>query len=92
MVRVSMEEMKAGETKLMQALKGEEPLVGRSREELRELAARLEEPAYRGDQLYRAIYAERVTSIDAMTALPAEMRRRLAESTRMGLPEHVAGC
>ena len=80
-----MEEMKAGETKLMQALKGEEPLVGRSRGELRELAARLEEPAYRGDQLYRAIYAERVTSIDAMTALPAEMRR-LAESTRMGLP------
>lgn len=89
MVRVSMEETKAGETKLMQALKGEEPLVGRSREELRELAARLEEPAYRGDQLYRAIYAERVTSIDAMTALPAEMRRRLAESTRMGLPEIV---
>lgn len=88
MVRVSMEEMKAGETKLMQALKGEEPLVGRSRGELRELAARLEEPAYRGDQLYRAIYAERVTSIDAMTALPAEMRR-LAESTRMGLPEIV---
>lgn len=89
MVRASMERMKAGETKLMRVMRGEEPLIGKSREELRELAARLEEPAYRGDQLYRAIYAERVTKVDAMTALPAEMRRRLEESTRMGLPEIV---
>lgn len=85
----SMEEMKSAETKLMQALEGEESLVGKSREELRELAARLEEPAYRGDQLYRAIYPERVTSIDAITALPAGMRRRLGENTRMGSPEIV---
>ena len=73
----------------MQAQKGKESLVGKSRQELRELAARLEEPAYRGDQLYRAIYAERVASIDEVTVLPSEMRRRLAETTRMGLPEIV---
>lgn len=84
----SMEEMKSA-SKRVQAQTGEEPLVGKAREELRELAARLGEPAYRGDQLYRAIYAERVASIDGVTALPAEMRRRLAEATRMGLPEIV---
>ena len=85
----SMEEMTSGEKQLMQAQASEDPLVGQSREELREVAVRLGEPAYRGDQLYRAIYAERVANIDSVTVLPAEMRERLAATMRMGLPEVV---
>src|SRR5437763_4069975 len=35
-------------------------LLGRSREELRALCAEMGQPAYRGDQLYRALYADRI--------------------------------
>ena len=34
-------------------------LLGKSAEELRELLVSLGEPAYRGPQIYRAIYTER---------------------------------
>jgi 23S rRNA (adenine2503-C2)-methyltransferase len=83
-----MDEMKPA------ALKSPRPedrasLIGKSLEELRELAAQMGEPAYRGNQLYRALYAERQMKIDSMSVLPAEMRRRLAESSRVGLPEIV---
>ena len=47
------------------------------------------EPGYRGEQIYRALYAERQAQIEKMTALPAEMRRKLAENARVGLPEIV---
>ncbi len=38
-------------------------LLGKSVEELRALAASWGEPAYRGDQIYHALYAERRFSI-----------------------------
>ncbi|MGB6482807.1 MAG: radical SAM protein [Candidatus Acidiferrales bacterium] len=63
------------------------PLIGKSLDELRELAASLGEPSYRGAQIYRELYARRQTRIEKMTALPAEMRRRIAETARVGLPE-----
>ena len=62
-------------------------LIGKSLEELRELAAALGEPSYRGGQIYRELYARRQTRVAEMTALPAEMRRRLGETSRVGLPE-----
>src|SRR5215469_18537288 len=62
-------------------------LIGQSLEELRELAARMGEPSYRGGQIYRELYERRQTQIEKMTALPAEMRRKLAENTQVGLPE-----
>jgi 23S rRNA (adenine2503-C2)-methyltransferase len=64
-------------------------LIGQSLEELRELAARMGEPSYRGGQIYRELYERRQTQIEKMTALPAEMRRKLAENARVGLPEIV---
>ncbi len=64
-------------------------LIGKSLDELRGLAVSLGEPSYRGAQIYRELYARHQTRIENMTALPAEMRRRLEETSRVGLPEIV---
>ncbi len=61
-------------------------LLGKSVEELSELLVSLGEPAYRGPQIYRAIYTERRFDFAAMTNLPAALRARLAEETRITLP------
>jgi len=45
-------------------------LLGKSREELRRLSVDLGEPAYRGDQIYRALYAERNFELAAISSLP----------------------
>lgn len=65
------------------------PLVGQSLDELKELAASFGAPSYRAAQIYRALYAERVTQVERMTVLSAAMRRRLEETLRIGLPEIV---
>jgi 23S rRNA (adenine2503-C2)-methyltransferase len=64
-------------------------LLGKSVEELRELAARLGEPAYRGGQIYHALYAERRFDLAAMTNLPAALRERLAREAAIELPKVV---
>ena len=61
-------------------------LLGKSRDELREWLAGLGEPAYRGDQIYRALYQERNFEIAKMTALPAELRERLEHEATITLP------
>jgi 23S rRNA (adenine2503-C2)-methyltransferase len=61
-------------------------LLGKSREELRALCAEMGEPAYRGDQLYRALYAERVFDLARVTNLPAAFREKLAKETTVTLP------
>jgi 23S rRNA (adenine2503-C2)-methyltransferase len=61
-------------------------LLGKSAEELRELLVSLGEPAYRGPQIYRAIYAERRFDFAAMTNLPAALRARLAQEVGITLP------
>jgi 23S rRNA (adenine2503-C2)-methyltransferase len=61
-------------------------LLGKSREELREWLVGLREPAYRGDQIYRALYQERSFEIARMTTLPRELRGRLASEARITLP------
>lgn len=83
-----MKEMRAAATKL-QTINDGLPLIGKSLEELRELAVSLGEPSYRGAQIYRELYARRQAQIEKMTALPAEMRRKLTENARVGLPEIV---
>jgi 23S rRNA (adenine2503-C2)-methyltransferase len=62
-------------------------LLGKSQEELRAFCAALGEPAYRGAQLYHALYAERKFAFAAMTNLPAALRARLAEEARITLPQ-----
>src|SRR5260370_8223413 len=45
------------------------------------------EPAYRGSQLYKALYAERCFDFASMSSLPAALRQRLANDFRIGMPE-----
>src|SRR5215470_10470314 len=62
-------------------------LLGKSREELRAFCAALGEPAYRGGQIYHALYAERRFDFAGMTNLPAVLRERLAKEAQVTLPE-----
>jgi 23S rRNA (adenine2503-C2)-methyltransferase len=61
-------------------------LLGKSKDELTELCVSLGEPAYRGGQIYRALYTERKLDIAAMTNLPAALRERLAAEAKITLP------
>ena len=62
-------------------------LLGRSADELRAWMAELGEPAYRGAQLYHALYAERRRDFSSMTNIPAALRARLESESRIGLPQ-----
>ena len=62
-------------------------LLGKSAADLRALMAAFGEPAYRGTQLYKSIYAERRFDFAAMSDLPAALRERLAAAARIALPE-----
>lgn len=61
-------------------------LLGCTREELRRLAAEWGEPAYRGSQLYHALYAERRREFSVLSNLPRPLRARLSEQATVGLP------
>jgi len=61
-------------------------LLGQSAEELRALLAGWGEPAYRGAQIYHALYAEQRFDFSAMTNLPAALRERLAGEASVTLP------
>ena len=62
-------------------------LLGKSREELQAFCAELGEPAYRGGQIYHALYAERKFDFARMTNLPVSLRERLAKEARVTLTE-----
>ena len=62
-------------------------LLGKSKEELREFCVALGEPAFRGAQIYHALYAERKFDVAQITNLPAALRERLSEEARITLPE-----
>ena len=64
-------------------------LLGKSQEELREFAESLGEPAYRGSQIYHALYAEGRKNFSEMNTLPARLRERLAEVAAIHMPEIV---
>ena len=64
-------------------------LFGKSLPELTELASALGQKPYRARQLWDALYRQRVDAIDDITTFPAELRARLAEDHRIGLPEIV---
>jgi 23S rRNA (adenine2503-C2)-methyltransferase len=61
-------------------------LLGKSKDELREMCAAMGEPAYRGGQIYHALYAERKFALAEMTNLPAALRARLAAEATISLP------
>ena len=62
-------------------------LLGKSAEELRAFLQSLGEPAYRGSQIYHALYAERRFDLATMTNLPAALRERLACEAAIALPQ-----
>jgi len=62
-------------------------LLGKSKEELREFCVALGEPAFRGAQIYHALYAERKFDIAQITNLPVALRERLAKEARVTLPK-----
>jgi 23S rRNA (adenine2503-C2)-methyltransferase len=62
-------------------------LLGKSKEELREICVALGEPAFRGAQIYHALYSERKFDVAQITNLPAALRERLSKEARITLPE-----
>jgi len=48
---------------------------------------RAREPAFRGAQIYHALYAERNFDMGQITNLPLALRERLAREARVTLPE-----
>ncbi|HUJ30366.1 MAG TPA: 23S rRNA (adenine(2503)-C(2))-methyltransferase RlmN [Candidatus Acidoferrum sp.] len=69
--------------------KADGSLLGKSAEELRAFAESLGEPAFRGAQIYHALYSERRFDFTAMTNLPAAFRERLAQEAAIALPRIV---
>jgi 23S rRNA (adenine2503-C2)-methyltransferase len=61
-------------------------LLGKTREQLRDYCLALGEPAYRGAQLYHALYAERKFDVASMSNLPAALRDKLAREATITLP------
>ncbi|MFY9731029.1 MAG: 23S rRNA (adenine(2503)-C(2))-methyltransferase RlmN [Candidatus Acidiferrales bacterium] len=64
-------------------------LLGKSPQELRAFLESLGEPAYRGAQIYHALYAERRFAFAGMSNLPAKLRERLAREAVIELPRIV---
>ncbi|MGA2336336.1 MAG: 23S rRNA (adenine(2503)-C(2))-methyltransferase RlmN [Terriglobales bacterium] len=62
-------------------------LLGLSLQELTNLALGSGQPAYRGQQLFDAIYRQKIERLDQVSTLPLEYRARLVEEGwGMGLP------
>src|SRR5579863_4586274 len=61
-------------------------LLGKSKDELREMLVAMGEPTYRGGQIYHALYAERKLDFASMTNLPLSLREKLAKETTISLP------
>ena len=61
-------------------------LLGKSREELQAYCKTLGEPAYRGEQIYHALYAERKFDVASFTNLPAALREKLRQKAAVSLP------
>jgi 23S rRNA (adenine2503-C2)-methyltransferase len=62
-------------------------LLGLSLQELTDLALDAGQPSYRGKQLFEALYARRVHSLEDISTLPAQFRRALAQTgISVGLP------
>jgi 23S rRNA (adenine2503-C2)-methyltransferase len=68
----------------------ERPLFGASLQDLTGLMESFGQPAYRGRQLYDALYIQRIPLLDHITTLPAALRQTLqAAGYIVGLPELI---
>jgi 23S rRNA (adenine2503-C2)-methyltransferase len=64
-------------------------VLGKSVDDLRALVSAMGEPAYRGAQIYHALYAERRFDFASMSNLPSALRERLAAEAAIVLPTIV---
>lgn len=62
-------------------------LLGKPLDELRAFMQSLGEPAYRGDQIYHGLYAERRLDFAAMSNLPVALREHLSSEAAIQLPQ-----
>src|SRR5271156_1031844 len=63
-------------------------LIGLDLQELTDLALGSSQPAYRGQQLFDAVYRQKIDRLDQVSTLPLEYRARLAdEGWIVGLPQ-----
>ncbi|MGA7077854.1 MAG: 23S rRNA (adenine(2503)-C(2))-methyltransferase RlmN [Terriglobales bacterium] len=63
-------------------------LLGLNLQELTTLALASEQPSYRGQQLFDAVYRQKIERLDQVSTLPLEYRARLAdEGWDVGLPK-----
>jgi 23S rRNA (adenine2503-C2)-methyltransferase len=63
-------------------------LLGLNLQELTELALGTGQPAYRGQQLFDALYRKKIDQLDQVTTLPLEYRARLVEEGwAVGFPQ-----
>jgi 23S rRNA (adenine2503-C2)-methyltransferase len=61
-------------------------LLGKSKDELQAYCRALGDPAYRGGQIYHALYAERKFEVGGFTNLPVALREKLAQEATVTLP------
>jgi 23S rRNA (adenine2503-C2)-methyltransferase len=61
-------------------------LLGKSRDEMKAYCAGLGEPAYRADQIYHWLYAEREFSVERWSNIPGMLRETLKRETTITLP------
>ena len=64
-------------------------LLGLTKPQLEEFSQSIDQPAYRGRQLFRWMYGRGVTSFDDMTDLGKELRCHLKETSAIFLPTMV---
>jgi len=62
------------------------PLFGLSLDQLTSLMASLGQKPFRARQLFDALYRQRLTSLDSITTLPADLRLALGQTHTVGLP------
>lgn len=63
-------------------------LLGRDLRQLSELAQQAGQPSYRGQQIFEGLYRQRVASLDEISNLPQEFRKRLQhQGFQVGLPK-----
>ena len=69
------------------ALPSTNSLLGLNLEELTDLALRFGQPAYRGQQLFDAVYRQKMERVESVSTLPLDLRARLAdEGWGVGVP------
>jgi len=62
-------------------------LLGLTVQELTDIAEKAGQPAYRGRQIFEAIYRQRIGSLEQITTLPSDYRQRLqSDEFVIGLP------